>query len=143
MVPELTGRSREDAIELLLESGLSEANASFVETSDPAQIGQVLAQNPVSGTMTAIGSPVTLTIGIESQPYQGELTLTVPESDRECVLRVMLVIDGREVTEFEGTLAAGDQRVMIIPISANVKGEIVCRIYLDNTLFGEEYVTLY
>jgi len=143
MVPELTGRSREDAIELLLESGLSEASATFVETSDPEQIGQVLAQNPVSGTMAALGSPVTLTIGIESQPYQGELALTVPESQQECVLRVTMVIENREITEFEGTLAAGDQRVMIIPISANVNGEVVCRVYLDNELFSEEYVTLY
>jgi len=143
MVPELTGRSREDAIELLLESGLSEASATFVETTDPYQIGQVLAQNPVSGTMTALGSPVTLTIGIESQPYQGELALTVPESEKECVLRVMLVIDGNEVTEFEGTLASGNQRVMIIPISANISGEVICRVYLDDEPFSEEYVTLY
>jgi len=143
MVPELTGRSREDAIDLLLESGLSEASAIFVETSDPAQIGMVLAQNPTVGSMAAMGTPVTLTIGIESQPYQGELALTVPESDQECVLRVMLVIDGNEVTEYEGTLAAGDQRVMIIPISANISGEIVCRVYLNNEAFSEEYVTLY
>lgn len=143
MVPELTGRSREDAIELLLESGLSEASATFVQTSDPDQIGQVLAQNPVSGTMTALGSPVTLTIGIESQPYQGELALTVPESEKECVLRVTMVIDSREITEFEGTLSAGDQRVMIIPISANVSGEVTCRVYLDDQLFSEEHVTLY
>jgi len=143
MVPELTGRSREDAIDLLLESGLSEASAIFVETSDPSQIGMVLAQNPTVGSMAAMGTPVTLTIGIESQPYQGELALTVPESDQECVLRVMLVIDGNEVTEYEGTLAAGDQRVMIIPISANISGEIVCRVYLNNEAFSEEYVTLY
>lgn len=143
MVPEMTGRSREDAVAELLESGLTEANAIFVETSDPTQIGQVLAQNPASGTMMAIGSPVTLTIGIESQPYQGELALTVPESDTEHTMRVTLVIDDREVSEFEGRLAAGDQRVMIIPISANVSGEVICRVYLDDELFGEEYVTLY
>jgi len=143
MVPEMTGRSREDAIELLMESNLTEASATFVETSDPEQIGQVLAQNPVAGTMMAIGSPVSLTIGIESQPYQGELVLTVPESEKESVLRVTLVIDDHEVIEFEGTLAAGDQRVMLIPISANTAGEITCRIYLDDQLFSEEYVTLY
>ncbi len=143
MVPEVTGRSREDAIELLMESSLTEASATFVETSDPEQIGQVLAQNPAAGTMMAIGSPVTLTIGIESQPYQGELALTVPESETESLLRVMLIIDNVEVVEFEGTLAAGDQRVMLIPISANTEGEVTCRVYLDNVLFSEEYVTLY
>ena len=143
MVPELTGRSREDAIELLLESGLTESSATFVETSDPAQIGQVLAQNPASGAMMALGSPVSLTIGIESQPYQGELALTVPESEQECTLRVTLVMGEREMTEFEGRLSAGDQRVMIIPISASFSGEVMCRIYLDDVFFSEDYVTLY
>ncbi len=143
MVPKLTGRSREDAVAELLEVGLSEASADFVETSDPAQIGQVLAQSPAEGTMLAIGSPVTLTVGNESQPYHGELALTVPESDRECVLRVMLVSGDRELLECERTLAAGDQRVMIVPISASVSGEHMCRIYLDDVFFGEDYVTLY
>ena len=55
----------------------------------------------------------------------------------------MLVIDGSEVTEFEGTLAAGDQRVMLIPISANTQGAVTCRVYLDDALFSEEYITLY
>ncbi len=143
MVPNLIGRSREDAVSELLEIGLSEANAIFSETTDPALVGQVLAQNPIEGTMQAIGAPVTLTIGIESQPYQGELVLTVPESDLEAELLVMLVIGDREVAEYEGTLFAGDQRVMIIPISASISGEVMCRIYLDNVFFSEDYVTLY
>lgn len=143
MVPNLIGRSREDAVAELLEIGLSEASAEFVETSDPAQIGQVLAQSPVEGTMLAIGSPVTLTVGNESQPYHGELALTVPESDHECVLRVMLMNGDREMPEFERTMPAGDQRVMIVPISASFSGEVMCRIYVDNVLLGEEYVTLY
>jgi len=143
MVPNLIGRSREDAVAELLESGLSEANANFVGTSDPAQIGQVLAQSPAEGTMLAIGSPVTLTVGNESQPYHGELALTVPESDHDCVLRVMLVNGDRELPEYEGTLPAGDQRVMLVPISASISGEVMCRVYLDNELFSEEYVTLY
>ena len=143
MVPKLTGRSREDAVAELLEIGLSEASADFVETSDPAQIGQVLAQSPAEGTMLAIGSPVTLTVGNESQPYHGELALTVPESDQECVLRVMLINGDREMPEFERTLPAGDQRVMIVPISASFSGEVMCRIYVDNVLLSEDYVTLY
>ena len=143
MVPEVTGRSREDAIELILESGLIEASATFVETSDPAQIGQVLAQNPISGTMVASGSPVSLTIGIESQPYHGELSLALPALEQGCVLRVMLLIDGREITEYEGTLTAGNERTMLIPISANVGGNVNCRVYLNEQLFSEECITLY
>lgn len=143
MVPEVTGRSREEAIAILLENNLSEASATFVETSDPAQIGQVLAQSPAAGAMVVLGAPVTLTIGIESQPYQGELALDVPDSDKERTLRVVLVIGGEEMTEYEGTLAAGLQRVMLIPLSANIDGEVACRVYLDGEFFSEEFVTLY
>jgi len=143
MVPDVTGKSREEAIQLLLESNLSEASATFEPTTDPEQFDQVLAQNPVAGTICALGTPVSLTIGFESQPYQGELTLIVPESDHERVLRVAIFVNRSEVTKYEGTLAAGDQRVMVIPISANAPGEQICRIYLDEKLHSEEYVTLY
>ena len=143
MVPEVTGRARKEAIEMLLENNLTEANANFVQTTDPAQIGQVLAQNPAPGTMMALGSPVTLTVGIESQPYKGELALTVPAADQESLVRVMLVIGETEYPKYEGTLAAGDERVMLIPISSTVQGEVVCRIYLNDQLLSEEFVTLY
>lgn len=143
MVPKLIGRSREDAVAELLEVGLSEAKADFVGTSDPALFGQVLAQSPAEGTMLAIGSPVTLSVGNESQPYHGELALTLPETEQDCVLRVDVVIGDRESSKYKGTLHTDDPRVMIVPISATVSGEVICRIYLDDVLIGEEYVTLY
>jgi len=143
MVPEVVGFDREEAISLLLASNLSEASATFIKTTDPEQVGKVLAQNPAAGTMMALGSPVTLSIGIESQPYQGSLALTVPASEQEHILRVMLVIDGREITKYEGTLAPGEERGMTIPINANTAGEVTCAIYLDDELYSTEYVTLY
>ena len=143
MVPQVTGYSREEAVDMLHKSNLSEANAVFVYTTDPDQIGQVLAQNPVSGTMVALGSPVTLSVGVESQPYQGELELIIPESSAEHVLRVMLMIDGSEVTEYEGTILPGAERVMKIPINANVEGDVPCVIYLDDELYGTINVALY
>ena len=57
--------------------------------------------------MALLGAPVTLTIGIESQPYQGELSLTIPAGESDRVLRVTLVLGSEEYTEYEGTVAAG------------------------------------
>ena len=64
-------------------------------------------------------------------------------ADVEHILRVMLIIDRQEVTEYEGRLAAGDQRVMTIPINATMEGEVECVIYLDDELYGTERVALY
>lgn len=143
MIPEVTGRSRADAAALIAESGLTEASPVYVETSDPAQVGVVLAQSPASGTMAVIGAPMTLTIGMESQPYHGELALDVPPADHERQLRVALVVDDKEHVEYEGTLAADMHSVMIIPISSSVDGELDCRVYLDGEIYSKETVILY
>ena len=91
--------------------------------------------------MAVLGAPVTLTIGIESQPYLGELSLSLTPSDKDRPLRVAMVVDDEEVTKFEGTLAAGSS-VMLIPLSSNVAGEQICRVYLGGELCNEQTVTL-
>ena len=63
------------------------------------------------------------------------------EEDRQ--LRVTLLVGDEEKTEYEGTLAAGEQSVMLIPISAAEEGEMTCRVYLNGELFSEETVLLY
>lgn len=143
MVPELTGRTREEASSLLAESALTEATPTYVETSDPAQVGLVLAQMPTNGTMAVLGAPVTLTIGIESQPYQGEVALSLPSADYDRRVRITLMVDDEEKTEYEGTIAANMDSVMLVPISSTIEGEQTCRIYVDGELFSEETVLLY
>ena len=142
MVPEVAGRTLEEALKMLSENGLTAGKPVSVETTDPGQIGQVLAQTPNSGSMVVLGAPITLTVGIESQPYQGELSLSIPAAEQERILRVTLLINGTETTEYEGTLAAGNESVMLIPLSATLSGDLTCRIYLNGELFQEETVTL-
>lgn len=142
MVPDVTGRALEEAILLLHDNTLTAATPTYVETSDPAQIGQVLAQSPAAGNMVVLNAPVSLTIGIESQPYLGELSLELAPSEKDRVLRVTLLIGEQEFTEYEGTVAAGTQNVMLIPLSANTAGDLICRIYLDGVMAEERTVTL-
>ena len=142
MVPVVAGRTLEEALNMLSESGLTAGKPVSVETTDRSQIGQVLAQTPTSGNMVVLGAPITLTVGIESQPYQGELSLSIPADEQERVLRVTLLINETETTEYEGTLAAGSESVMLIPLSATLSGDLTCRIYLNGELFQEETVAL-
>ena len=92
--------------------------------------------------MAVLDAPVALTVGIESQPYLGELSLELTASDKDRNLRVTLLIGEQELTEYEGTVAAGTQNVLLIPLSANTAGELICRIYLDGALYEETTVTL-
>ena len=141
MVPDLTGRSHEEATAMLRESSLTEGTPVYVEVSEESQVGQVLAQMPAVGTMAVLDAPVTLTVGIESEPYQGELSLDLPAADHDRVLRVTLELDGEERVEYEGTAAATGGNVLV-PLSATVEGEVLCRVYLDGELYREETVTL-
>lgn len=142
LVPDVMGRSREQAARMLAENNLSEGATEYVETSDVSQIGQVLAQSPLAGTMAMLSTPVTLTVGMESQPYQGELSLTIPADLQERTIRVVLVIDGEERTKYEGTIAANAESNMLIPMSANVAGDLLCRVYLNGEMYQEATVSL-
>ena len=141
MVPDLPGRSQEEAVALLRDSSLTEGTPVYVEVTDASQVGQVLAQMPAVGTMAVLDAPVTLTVGIESEPYQGELSIDLPEADHDRALRVTLELDGEERVEYEGTAAAAGGNVLV-PLSATVEGEVPCRVYLDGELYLEQNVTL-
>ena len=141
MVPDLTGRPHEEAVALLRDSSLTEGTPVYVEVTDASQVGQVLAQMPAVGTMAVLDAPVTLTVGIESEPYQGELSIDLPEADHDRALRVTLELDGEERVEYEGTAAAAGGNVLV-PLSATVEGEVPCRVYLDGELYLEQKVTL-
>lgn len=141
MVPDLTGRPHEEAVALLRDSSLTEGTPVYVEVTDASQVGQVLAQMPAVGTMAVLDAPVTLTVGIESELYQGELSIDLPEADHDRTLRVTLELDGEERVEYEGTAAAAGGNVLV-PLSATVEGEVPCRVYLDGELYLEQNVTL-
>jgi len=64
-VPSLTGKSEDEAVALLKQSGLllDENNVKEVDVDDPDQYGKVQSQNPSAGTQIAQGSLVSITIG--------------------------------------------------------------------------------
>ncbi|MCI6377252.1 MAG: Stk1 family PASTA domain-containing Ser/Thr kinase [Clostridiales bacterium] len=142
MVPEVTGIYREEAVARLHDSDLTEGAPVYVEVTGEDKVGLVISQSPAAGTMAVLDAPVTLTVGIESEPYQGELGLKLPAAAKERALRVALVVNGQEHTEYEGVVAAGSDAPMLIPISSNVEGNVLCRVYVDDVLYSEETIAL-
>ena len=142
MVPDVVGRTLEEAQTALQSSSLTTAEAVYMETTDPSQVGKVLQQSPAAGTMTVLSAPVTLTIGSERHLYRSEIHFQMPGTDADRTLLITLIAGGAETTVYEGTLPAGETADMLIPVVSTVEGAGLCRIYIDNTLTAEMNITL-
>ncbi|MEG0493534.1 MAG: Stk1 family PASTA domain-containing Ser/Thr kinase [Clostridia bacterium] len=142
MVPEVTKMSAEQASAVLRENMLMTGEMVYVKVEDKALFGTVVAQAPEAGTLAMPDTPVKLTIAVESEEYQGEISLTPPTSNKEQQLRVALVVNGKEMVKYEGMVAADTQSAMLIPLSCEVGGTLSCNIYLDGKLFAQQEVTL-
>ncbi len=142
LVPEVTGKSPEEAASLLAESNLTLGTSQYREVLDASQVGKVMAQEPIAGTLVVIDAPVTLTIAKAAKPYKGEVFVEMPQSDRDRELLVVLVETSGEVEQYRAQYSAGQQGPMIIPVSSDYSGVLMCRIYLDGILYTELEATL-
>ncbi|MEG0902180.1 MAG: PASTA domain-containing protein, partial [Clostridia bacterium] len=142
MVPEVVGTTLEEASTILHESSLTAAEPVYVEVSDGTQAGMVLAQNPTAGTLAVLDAPVTLTVASAGKNYRAEVSITPGKSGKDRRLRVTLEENGTEVVKYEGIIAAGLDRAILVPISSDTAGELKCRVYLDDALAMEQQVKL-
>ncbi|MEG0742456.1 MAG: Stk1 family PASTA domain-containing Ser/Thr kinase [Clostridia bacterium] len=142
MVPEVVGTTLEEASTILHESSLTAAEPVYVEVSDGTQAGMVLAQNPTAGTLAVLDAPVTLTVASAGKNYRAEVSITPGKSGKDRRLRVTLEENGTEVVKYEGIIAAGMDRAILVPISSDTAGELKCRVYLDDALAMEQQVKL-
>lgn len=142
LVPEVTGKTPEEASAILAESNLTLGTSQYREVLDASQVGKIMAQEPIAGTLVVIDAPVTLTIAKAAKPYKGEVFVEMPQSDRDRELLVVLVEAGGEVEQYRAKYSAGQQGPMIIPVSSDYSGTLMCRIYLDSILYTELEATL-
>ena len=142
LVPDVSGRTLEEAEALLSSSSLTLATPQYREVLDASQVGKVMAQEPIAGTLVVMDAPVTLTIAKAAKPYKGELFVEMPASDRDRELLVVLVENGGEVEQYRSRYSAGQTSSMIIPVSSEYSGTLMCRIYLDGILYNEIEATL-
>ena len=142
LVPDVTACTEEEAAKLLRENQLSVGETVYVEVLDESQIGMVMAQNPVSGTLAVLDAPVVLTVATQSKGYKGEISFTMEKADQDRTIRVTLVENGQEVEQYSAVYLAGQSGSVITPLSSAYGGSASCRVYVDGKLYLEQSVTM-
>ena len=143
VVPDVSGKSGEEAAELLEENGLAVGKLEYVETGDERLFGQVVAQSPTGGTLATIQTQVALTIAKRGKAYHSEVALVIPSAEESRHLRVVLLEGGQEVEQYISTIsAAAGTTNLLVPVSSDFSGMLVYRAYLNDGLLVEREVEL-
>lgn len=141
MVPDVTGKTYDQAAELLKESGLAVGKVEYAEVEDEKQAGLVMAHSPSASTMAILDAQVTLTIARPGRAYHSEVSVVVPAGNEAKMLRVTLLEDGEEVEQYKSSVpAAKTETSLLIPVYSDSKGKVSCNIYLGDTLLSQQEV---
>lgn len=141
LIPNVTGHTREEATAMLTEAGLVTGTISYIEVTGE-QIGIVAAQSPTSGSTAVLGAAVSLTVGVETQPYKTNVSLKLPKADEDRILKIVLVVANIEYLKYQTVLMAGMDVDTVIPLNSATSGDLLARIYLNDKLYNQFLVTL-
>jgi len=143
MVPSVDGLYFEDAKAILQESRLSAGKIDYAETRDQRLIGKVVAQTPNAGTMVVLDAAITLTIARQSMEFHSEISVVLPEASEGRTIRVTLMEERAEVEQYINIVPASSTTTMLlVPLSSNINGTTLCRVYLNDVLWSEREVRL-
>lgn len=142
VVPQLTGRNIDSALQLLSDSHLTAGSITYVETQNEAELDTVLAQSPESDTLLVLNASVSLTVATAAKPYHAEVSVSLPRLEAETNLRVTLTANDEEAAVYETTLPIGAATVMLIPLTSSVQGDMLCTVYLADAPLHQQMVTL-
>ena len=131
LIPNVTGHTREEATAMLTEAGLVTGTISYIEVTGE-QIGIV----------AVLGAAVSLTVGVETQPYKTSVSLKLPKADEDRILKIVLVVDNIEYLKYQTVLMAGMDVDTVIPLNSATSGDLLARIYLNDKLYNQFLVTL-
>jgi len=144
MVPDVADLDFEDAKALLQESSLSVGKIDYAETRDESLIGKVVAQTPNAGTMVVLDAAMTLTIARQSMDFHSEISVVLPEASEARTLQVALMEEETEVEQYISIVPASPTTTtLLVPLSSNIEGTTLCRVYLNDVLWDEREVHLH
>ena len=143
LVPDVSGKTSEEAIALLAESNLAVGKMEYTEIEDERQIGLVVTQFPTAGTMATVQAQVALTVAKRSKAYHSEVSVTLLPAEEGRTLRVTLMENGEEVEQYASVLpATGSESSLLVPVSSDIQGRLLSKIYINDALVSEQEVEL-
>ncbi|MDD3411974.1 MAG: Stk1 family PASTA domain-containing Ser/Thr kinase [Eubacteriales bacterium] len=142
LVPDWVGQPYESVKPQIAENRLVEGRVEYTDVSDTDQIGVVLAQSPTAGTMAILDAQITLTVGREGKQYHSEISVKVPAGSDGKELRVTLLENGAETEQYAGPIRSAAETSLIVPLSSNLSGSMICRATLNGELLLEQEVEL-
>jgi beta-lactam-binding protein with PASTA domain len=106
-VPDLSGKTKDEAEQILKDNQLALGDVSEVQTSVAEEIGKVISQTPVAGTEVEAHSNVAITIGKQMDPQA--TTVTVPDLSGKTRDEVELILKESKLAFGEvSTVATND-----------------------------------
>ena len=139
-VPDLLGLKADDLSETVNGIELVDLEISYIESEDPSKVGTITTQTPIAGTLVVKGATIYITIGKVPNPYNAEISLSIPQKEVEQSLLVTLMQEGKEVEQFNTIISAGQKGSMNIPLSSTQMGAQRCLVYVDDELLLSENI---
>jgi len=141
MVPDVSGKTMEQAVALLVESNLSIGKVEYAEAEDERLFDRVVAQTPTAGTMATLQAQITLTVAYKGKGFHSEVSVTIPAAEEGRSFRVTLLEDGQETEQYAILLpATGSETSLLVPVSSDLSGWLICKIYVNDSLWDEQEV---
>lgn len=137
-VPDLLEGWQQEAVDALVQSGLTLDAIVAEKTEDPSLNGQVIAQQPSPGSQVIWGTKVTITVYQLITEFMGQVQVTLPETINDVFVRITLVSeDGTEVEKYAQQQAPSDEESIWIEVQGDAAGPVNYRVYIDDVLTSE------
>ena len=141
MVPDLSGKTLEQVTTLLADSNLAMGKVEYEEVDDDKLFDRVVAQQPTAGTMATLQAQVTLTVARKGKSFHSEIGITLPAAAEGRTLRVTLMEGGQETEQISTVLpATGSEDMFLFPLSSDLSGMLLCKVYMNGLLLVEQEV---
>ncbi len=142
IIPDLTGMALQGAVALISANALKLGDMTLENSDNADDVGMVLSQSPIAGSMAILDTSMSLTIGVPATLNNAVVFIPIPEMAESAALRVTLSVNGTETEQYTAMTQPGSAYTNVFLLSTAEQGPYVCLAYLDGEAFFEQVVEL-
>ena len=141
-VPNLAGKTVEEARELVTDSGLTlNTEIQYQETMDASLHNTVAQQSHAADSQVIEGTTVTMTLfRVPSLTHATTVELTLQASESPMMVRVNLLVNGVEDTVWLKEVAPSDTRTPLVELSVREPGKYLYKVYINEEIAYQKEV---